>query len=556
MTEIKVPDIGDFRDVLVVEVPVKPGQRIEVDEPILMLESDKATLDVPSPLAGHVTEVLVTAGDRVSRGDPILRIDTPAQSAIPVPTSAATTNTAEADHTSLLVIGGGPGGYTAAFRAADLGRDVTLVDMRATLGGVCLNEGCIPSKALLHLAKIRTDAIEAAIHGLTFTEARIDLARVRDFKDGVVNQLTGGLAALARRRKVRIIQGSARFMSPHAVEITSDAGPARLTFDQAIIATGSLPARLPFLPDDPRIVDSTGTLALAHVPERLLVIGGGIIGLEMTQIYAALGSQIDIVEMATQIVPGADADIIAPLAKRLSAQVSAIRTGARVTAVEAGASLHVTIEDAHGMHQAEFDQILVAVGRRPNSAPVACEAAGITPDEAGFITTDRQMRTTQPHIFAIGDVAGIPMLAHKAVHEGKVAAEAACGEKSAFEPAGIPSVCYTDPEIAWVGLTGMQAKERGLRVRTGTFPWAASGRALSLGRDDGLTKLIVDAESGKLLGGAATGPGAGDIVAEIALALEMGADAEDLALTVHPHPTLSETVAFAAEAITGTLTDL
>lgn len=546
--DIPLPAIGDFTDVPVVEILVAPGDTIAENDSILVLESDKATLDVPSPVSGIVREVLVSLGAKVSAGAIILRIETE--------TVAAPPPAADADHSPLVVIGAGPGGYTAAFRAADLGREVTLIDPRATLGGVCLNVGCIPSKSLLHIAKVIDEAEAARDHGLGFAAPEIDLGKIRAFKDGVVGRLTSGLEGLARRRKVRVIRGTARFTGPNRLSIDTEAGPQSLGFDQAIIAVGSEPVRLPFLPDDPRIIDSTGALDLAEVPTRMLVIGGGIIGLEMAQIYHALGAGIEIVEATGQIIPGADKDIVAPLTRRLREKGIVIHTDTRVTAVTAGAQLEARFTGPKGDFSDSYDRILVAVGRRPNGDRIGAEQAGIAVSPQGFLAVDTQMRTSQPHIFAIGDVVGQPMLAHKATHEAKVAAEAACGETVAFEAGCIPSVAYTDPEIAWVGLTEAQAKQDGIRVGKASFPWMASGRALSMGRAEGLTKLLFDPDSGRVLGGAITGANAGDLIAEVALAIEMRADAHDIALTIHPHPTLSETVAFAAEAHLGTLTDL
>ncbi|MFV0513807.1 MAG: dihydrolipoyl dehydrogenase [Jhaorihella sp.] len=552
--DIRVPDIGDFSDVPIIEVLVAQGDTIAVDDAILTRESDKATIDVPSPVTGTVREVLVSVGDRVGEGHLVLRVETenafvPSEIASPV---AAATD----DHASLVVIGGGPGGYTAAFRAADLGRDVTLIDPRPTLGGVCLNVGCIPSKALLHIAKVVDEASAVRAHGVEFGPPRIELDRIRAFKDEVIERLTTGLGLLARRRKIRVIRGTASFAGLNSLTVLTDDGPRTIGFDQAIVAVGSSPVRLPFLPDDSRIIDSTGALELASVPERMLVVGGGIIGLEMAQVYHALGAQIDIVEAAEQIIPGADPDIVAPLVKRLAGKGLTIRTGTRVTGVVAGDRLTADFEGPNGTDTDSYDRILVAVGRQPNGHVVDPERAGIEVADQGFLPVDGQMRTCQPHIFAIGDVVGQPMLAHKAVHEAKVAAEAACGEKVAFEPACIPSVAYTDPEIAWVGLTEEAAKKQGIKVKAAGFPWVASGRALSMGRDDGRTKLVFEPESGRVLGGAIVGVNAGDLIAEIALAIEMGADAEDIGLTIHPHPTLSESVGFSAEAFLGTLTDL
>lgn len=566
-TDIKIPDIGDFGDVEIVEITVTIGDKISKDDPILMLESDKATLDIPSPFDGIVAEILVQEGDRVSEGSLVLRMDisgdvastteTSAQSsATPAPSTSSTASVKSENHSEILVIGAGPGGYTAAFRAADLGKKVTLVDPRATLGGVCLNVGCIPSKALLHIAKVKDEAEHAKSLGLGFSDPKVDLEKVRGFKSSVVARLTGGLSGLAKKRKVTVIRGTARFTGSNSVAITSDTGEIEQSFDKAIISVGSEPVSLPFLPEDPRIMDSTGALELDEIPKRLLVIGGGIIGLEMAQVYHSLGSNVQVVEMADQIIPGADKDIVTPLAKRIDKIYEAIHTKTRVTKVEASESLKVTLESESETTIKEFDRILVAVGRTPNGNKISAEEAGVTVEPTGFIPVNDQMQTEQSHIFAIGDVVGQPMLAHKAVHEGKTAAEAATGEKVAFDPKCIPSVAYTDPEVAWTGLTEKDAKEAGQKVKSSTFPWMASGRALSLDRDEGLTKLIFDPETGQVLGAGIVGQNAGDLIAEVSLAIEMGADAEDLGLTIHPHPTLSETVALSAEMFSGTITDL
>lgn len=554
--EILIPDIGDFKDVPVIEIPVAVGDVVTVDDPILMLESDKATLDIPSPAAGKIIEILVSVGDPVSQGSLVMRFESATQVSVQTEAIAASLTPPDqtADHADLVVIGAGPGGYTAAFHAADLGRNVTLIDSRATLGGVCLNVGCIPSKALLHLAQIRSEALKAPDHGLGIACTDIDLDKVRDFKDSVVDRLTTGLAGLAKRRKVQIIQGSATFISDKSLCIKTQQGETELSFDQAIIAVGSSPVKLPFLPDDPRIIDSTGALELEDVPNRLLIIGGGIIGLEMAQVYGALGSTIDIVEMADQIIPNADADIVKPLAKQLNDRYS-ILTRTKITQVCADTELTATFEGPDGSHSKKYDRILVAVGRTPNGNHVAPQNAGIEVTAPGFIPVSPQMRTSQHNIFAIGDVVGQPMLAHKATHEAKVAVQAACGEKVAFEPACIPSVAYTDPEIAWVGVTESEATFLGQEYKIGKFRWAASGRALSLGRDEGLTKIIIDQETEKVIGAGIAGPQAGDLIVEAGIAIEMGATAEDIASTIHPHPTLSETISFAAEDFLGTLVD-
>ena len=577
--EIRVPDLGSFADVPVIDVLVKPGDLVEVDTPLLTLETDKASMDVPSPVAGTVTEVLVGKGSRVSRGTAIVRIAaSPAEAAVipalaPAPAPAAAEVAAlpppaaapaaavvapEVDRrTRLLVLGAGPGGYTAAFRAADLGLEVTLVERWSSLGGVCLNVGCIPSKALLHAAKVIDEAASMAAHGIDFGPPSIDTDKLRAWKSGIVMKLTGGLKLLAKQRNVSVVQGTGRFVAPGVVEVTGESGTTRIGFEQCIVAAGSEPVRLPFLPDDPRVMDSTDALEIQDLPRRMLVIGGGIIGLEMACVYDALGVRVSVVEMTEQLMPGCDADLVRPLERRLRKRYEQILLGARVTAVSAGADgLTVSFEGPGVPAPQVYDKVLVAVGRRPNGRLVGAEAAGITVDERGFIPVDRQMRTNVPGIFAIGDLVGQPMLAHKATHEGKVAAEVAAGHKRAFDARVVPSVAYTDPEVAWVGLTEGEAKVRGIEFRKGMFPWAASGRALAQAREEGFTKLLFDPATNRVLGGGLVGPNAGELVAEIALAIEMGADAADISMTIHPHPTLSETVAFSAEAFEGTLTDL
>ncbi len=457
----------------------------------------------------------------------------------------------------LVVLGSGPGGYSAAFRAADLGLNVVLVERDETLGGVCLNVGCIPSKALLHAAKVIADARDMAAHGVHFGAPRIELDALRSWKGKVVGQLTKGLEGLAKQRKVEVVKGVGSFTSPHTLDVTGAQGTTTIEFKQAIIAAGSEPMRLPSMPDDPRVIDSTGALALPDIPARLLVIGGGIIGLEMATVYMELGAKVTVVELTPDLMPGADRDLVKPLEKRLKMGLAGIMTGIKVTKVEAGAhELTVHFEGAGAPATAAFDRVLVAVGRRPNGGSIGADKAGVVVDARGFIAVDKQMRTNVQHIFAIGDIVGQPMLAHKATHEGKVAAEVAAGHKAAFDARVIPSVAYTDPEVAWVGVTETEAKARGLNVEKGAFPWAASGRALSLGRSEGLTKLIIDPQDGRVIGAGIVGPGAGDLIAEVALAIEMGCDAEDISLTIHPHPTLSETVAMAAEMWSGTITDL
>lgn len=568
--DITVPDIGDFNDIEVIEVHIAPGDEVQQEDALITLESDKASMDVPAPMAGSVTDVYIKPGDRVSEGSAIIAlIPTEPPNAAEEPETAATSSpTAPApeaapsavktdSNTGLLVIGAGPGGYTAAFRAADLGLDVTLVERYSSLGGVCLNVGCIPSKALLHAAKVISEADSMAKHGIRFSNPEIDIDALRKWKDGIVKKLAGGLKSLAKQRNVKVVQGLARFDSDHSVCITADDGSeTTLGFKQAIIAAGSSSIRIPGLPEDPRIFDSTGALALNSVPARLLVIGGGIIGLEMATVYHQLGSKVTVVEMQQQLIPGADPDLVKPLSRMVSRQFEQVLTSTRVEKVTAGDSLNVSVSSDKGTQEMQFDAILVAVGRVPNAAALNAGAAGITIDDQGFIPVNKQQRCNVPHIFAIGDIVGQPMLAHKAVHEGKVAAEVAAGQKSGFEATVIPSVAYTDPEVAWVGLTELEAKAAGTAYEKGVFPWAASGRSLSLGRNEGLTKLLFDPVSKRLLGAGIVGPGAGELIAEAALAIEMGADAEDIALTIHPHPTLSETVAMAAEAFEGTITDL
>jgi dihydrolipoamide dehydrogenase len=559
--EVTVPDIGDFHNVPVIEVHVSPGDTVAAEDPLITLESDKATMDVPAPAAGTVTAVKVSVGDRVSEGHQIVDLRTgERQEPAPAPAPARPPSAARGDvHAEVLVLGAGPGGYTAAFRAADLGKQVVLVDRWPTLGGVCLNVGCIPSKALLHAARVIAETREMAEHGLSFGEPQVDLDKLRGWKDGVVKRLTGGLAGLAKQRKVTIVRGTGRFTSMNQVEVTADDGTTTtVSFEQAIIAAGSEAVRLPFVPhDDPRVIDSTGALDLTDVPQRLLVIGGGIIGLEMACVYHELGARITVVELMDQLIPGADKDIVNPLAKRIGARYDNIYLKTKVTSVEARPDgLAVSFDGAKAPESDTFDRVLVAVGRRPNGRSIGAENAGVLVDDRGFIPVDKQMRTNVPHIFAIGDIVGQPMLAHKATHEGRVAAQAAAGQPSYFDAKVIASVAYTDPEIAWVGITENEAKAAGIRYGKGVFPWAASGRSLSLGRDEGITKLLFDEATERLIGAGMVGPNAGELIAEAAHAIEMGADAADIALTIHPHPTLSETVGQAAEAFEGTITDL
>jgi dihydrolipoyl dehydrogenase len=568
--EVTVPDLGDFTDVPVTEVLVEPGDRVGPHNPVVTLESDKAVMEIPASQAGTVEEVTVRVGDRVRAGSILLFLrpeDAPtpspagptarvaAATPAPAPATASGPGDVRAD---VLVLGAGPGGYTAAFRAADLGKSVVLVDRWPALGGVCLNVGCIPSKALLHAAKVIAETREMAEHGLSFGEPSVDVDELRRWKDTVVGRLTGGLTGLARQRKVTTIRGSGRFTSPNQVQVElADGGTTTVDFEQAIIAAGSEPVRLPFIPhDDPRVLDSTGALELEVVPQRLLVLGGGIIGLEMATVYHQLGAEVTVVELMDQIIPGADKDLVQPLHKQISKAYAGVHLKTKVTAVEARQEGLVATLEGDTSITATFDRMLVAVGRRPNGPAIGAERAGVVVDERGFVPVDKQMRTNVSHIFAIGDVVGQPMLAHKATHEGKVAAEVTAGQNSYFDARVIPSVAYTDPEVAWVGVTEMEAKAAGIAYGKGVFPWAASGRALSIGRDEGFTKLLFDEASHRVIGAGVVGPSAGELIAELGLAIEMGADAADIGLTIHAHPTLSETVGMAAEAFEGTLTDL
>ena len=564
--KLTIPDLGDFKDVEVIEVLVAPGDTVAVEDPLITLETDKATMDVPAEQAGEVVSVDVSVGDRVSQGDAVVSIE-PSASDVPVEKIeeiqktaapeivADTPSTGDATHKAeLVVIGAGPGGYTAAFRAADLGMDVVLIERWPTLGGVCLNVGCIPSKALLHAAKVIDEAEAMAKHGVVFGKPRIDVLKLRDWKNEVVGKLTGGLSTMAKQRKVRVIEAQAQFESANRLRLDNDES---VDFEKCIIAAGSEPVMLPNLPDDPRIVDSTGALELAPLPKRLLVVGGGIIGLEMACVYAALGTEVSVVELMDSLMPGTDKDLLRPFLKVVKDRYDAIMTSTKVTGMRATVpGIEVAFEGDKAPSVGVYDRVLISVGRRANGDKLGAEKAGVQVDERGIISVDKQMRTNVPHIFAIGDLAGGPMLAHKATHEAKVAAEVAHGHKSFFDARTIPSVAYTDPEIAWVGLTEIEAKEQGIEYEKAQFPWAASGRALSIGRSEGFTKLLFDPKTDRVLGGAIVGPSAGDLIAEIGLAIEMGADATDIGLTIHPHPTLSETVAFTAEAFEGTLTDL
>ncbi|HKT30869.1 MAG TPA: dihydrolipoyl dehydrogenase [Gammaproteobacteria bacterium] len=598
IVEIKVPDIGNFKDVNVIEVLVKPGDKIEKEQGLITLETDKATMDVPAPAAGTVKAMKVKQGGKVSEGSLILTLETaevaaraasvspsPAKAegakkaspaspagAAPTPRSSFTQHAAPStQHISsaveysgkvdleceVLVLGSGPGGYTATFRAADLGKKVVLVERYQSLGGVCLNVGCIPSKALLHAAKLIEEAAEMSERGISFGKPEIDSKKLREWKNSVVGKLTGGLATLAKQRKVQVMQGVGRFLSPHHLSVEGKNGKQVLHFGQCIIAAGSQAAMLPGFPDDPRILDSTSALELEELPERMLVIGGGIIGLEMACVYDALGVKITVVELTDTLIPEADRDLVRVLQKRIEKRYEKILLGVKVAKLEATKTgIKASFDGKDAPAPQTYGRVLVAVGRRPNGKLIDADKAGVAVDARGFIPVDRQQHTNVPHIFAIGDIAGNPMLAHKASHEGKVAAEVAAGMQVANDARAIPSVAYTDPEVAWTGLTEKQAKEQGIEVGKGSFPWAASGRNLSLGRDDGLTKLLFDPQTHRILGAGIVGSNAGDLIAELALAIEMGCDAEDIGLTIHPHPTLSETIMFSAEAFEGTITDL
>jgi len=571
---VNVPDIGDFRDVDIIEILITPGDTVNIETPLITLETDKATMDVPCPVAGKVIEVLAQVGDQISKGDPVAIVASTNEptSLSPPPIGATPTKTPpeaaapesappliknDGADVDLVVLGSGPGGYTAAFRAADLGLKVALVERYPTLGGVCLNVGCIPSKALLHAARVIEETYEMRPHGIDFGEPAINLAQLREWKDKVVGQLTGGLASLAKKRRVEVITGIGEFASSHTISIRGPAGERTVGFSQAIIAAGSQAISLPGLPEDPRVIDSTGALALDHIPDHLLIIGGGIIGLELATVFRALGSQVSIVEMSSQLIPGTDSDLVKPLAKRLAKQCDSIYLNTRViSAHPQDDGLLVSFAGDNPPTETCYDTVLIAVGRTPNGHNINASAAGIGVDEQGFIAVDAQQRTNVAHIFAIGDIVGQPMLAHKATHQAKVAAEVAAGHKSAFEARVIPSVAYTDPEIAWVGLTETEAKNRNIEYEKGVFPWAASGRALALSRSEGFTKLLFEPVTQRILGAGIVGPNAGDLIAEIGLAIEMDCVAQDISLTVHPHPTLSETTAFAAEAFEGTITDL
>jgi dihydrolipoamide dehydrogenase len=581
LQEVKVPDIGDFKEVEVIEVMVEPGDTIKVDQSLVTVESDKASMEIPSSHAGVVKELKVKVGDKVAEGSLLLVLEAsagaaaapasapapaaaaPAQAAAPAPAPVAGSHAGKVDvECDMLVLGAGPGGYSAAFRAADLGMNTVLVERYSTLGGVCLNVGCIPSKALLHVAAVIDETASMAAHGVTFAKPQIDIDKLRGYKEQVIKKMTTGLAGMAKARKVSVVQGVGQFVSPNHLEVTAaDGSKKTVQFKQAIIAAGSSVVNLPFVPQDPRIVDSTGALELHQVPKKMLVIGGGIIGLEMATVYSTLGARIDVVEMMDGLMQGADRDMVKVWQKFNEKRFDKIMTKTKTVAVEAlKEGIKVTFESADPSVAAPepqlYDMVLVAVGRSPNGKKIAADKAGVAVTDRGFINVDAQMRTNVPHIFAIGDLVGQPMLAHKAVHEAHVAAEAAAGEKSFFDARVIPSVAYTDPEVAWVGITEDEAKAKGIKLEKGHFPWAASGRAVANGRDEGFTKLLFDAETHRIVGGGIVGTHAGDMIGEIALAIEMGADAVDIGKTIHPHPTLGESIGMAAEVFEGVCTDL
>ena len=572
--EVRVPDIGDFEDVPVIDVAIKSGDQVKPEDPLITLESDKASMEVPSPAAGTVKEVNVKIGDRVSEGSLILTLTTGVAAAAPAgppagkrPQPAQTPALTEARHEGaadmecdMLVLGAGPGGYSAAFRSADLGLTTVLVERYPTLGGVCLNVGCIPSKALLHMAAVMDEVKVMAAHGISYSAPQIDLAKLRSHKERVVGRLTGGLAGMAKARKVAVLEGIGSFLDPHHLEVVPKNGAGRkvVKFDRAIIAAGSQAIKLPFIPDDPRVVDSTRALELRQLPKSMLVIGGGIIGLEMATVYSTLGTRIDVVEMLDGLMTGADRDLVKVWEKKNASRFDKVMLKTKTVAAEAtsdGIKVRFEGEKAPADPQM-YEMVLVAVGRSPNGKNIDAEKAGVAVSERGFIPVDKQVRTNKPHIFAIGDIVGQPMLAHKAVHEGHVAAETAAGKNSLFEARQIPSVAYTDPEVAWAGLTEEQCKAQGIKYGKAVFPWAASGRAIANGRDEGFTKLLFDDSNHRLLGGGIVGTHAGDLIGEVCLAVEMGCDPVDIGKTIHPHPTLSESIGMAAEVFEGVCTDL
>jgi len=579
--QITVPDIGNFDSVEVIEVIVKIGDMIKKEDSLITVESDKASMDIPSTHEGKVTSINLKVGDKVKQGSNILVIelsestDKPqkvenkteiketAKKEVPPPgvfeTIAKKPDVTSTHETEVVVLGSGPGGYTAAFRAADLGKKVVLIERYSTLGGVCLNVGCIPSKALLHTAKVITDAEETAAHGVTFGEPHIDLEKIRNWKaHDVVGKLTQGLGAMAKQRQVSVVQGVGEFTTPYQIQVTKADGQIETVgFEHCIIAAGSQSTKFPGVQDDPRIMDSTGALELKDIPKRLLIVGGGIIGLEMGTVYDALGSRVSVVELSDGLMQGCDRDLVRPLQKRMEQRFEKIMLNTKVNTIEPKEDgIHVSFEFEGKLDSQVYDRVLIAIGRRPNGKVIKAELAGVNVTDQGFIPANKQMRTNVSHIFAIGDIVGQPMLAHKATHEGKVAAEVIAGHKVEFQAIAIPYVAYTDPEVAWAGMTETEAKLKNIEIEKASFPWAASGRALAMNRSEGTTKLIFDKETHRLIGAGITGIGAGELIAETVLAIEMGADAHDLGLTIHPHPTLSETVCFAAEVKEGTITDL
>jgi len=579
--QITVPDIGNFDSVEVIEVIVKIGDMIKKEDSLITVESDKASMDIPSTHEGKVTSINLKVGDKVKQGSNILVIELSESTDKPqkVETKTETKETAKKEaspqapseviakkpdvtsthETEVVVLGSGPGGYTAAFRAADLGKKVVLIERYSTLGGVCLNVGCIPSKALLHTAKVITDAEETAAHGVTFGEPHIDLEKIRNWKaQDVVGKLTQGLGAMAKQRQVTVIQGVGEFTTPHQIKVTKADGQIETVgFEHCIIAAGSQSTKFPGVQDDPRIMDSTGALELKDIPKRLLIVGGGIIGLEMGTVYDALGSRVSVVELSDGLMQGCDRDLVRPLQKRMEQRFEKIMLNTKVNIIEPKEDgIHVSFEFEGKLDSQVYDRVLIAIGRRPNGKVIKAELVGVNVTDQGFIPANKQMRTNVSHIFAIGDIVGQPMLAHKATHEGKVAAEVIAGHKVEFQAIAIPYVAYTDPEVAWAGMTETEAKLKNIEIEKASFPWAASGRALAMNRSEGTTKLIFDKETHRLIGAGITGIGAGELIAETVLAIEMGADAHDLGLTIHPHPTLSETICFAAEVKEGTITDL
>jgi dihydrolipoamide dehydrogenase len=576
LIEIKVPDVGDFKEVPVIEILVHPGDNVEKETSLITLETDKATIEIPAPQNGTVKEIKVKIGDTVSEGSIILTLepitdstdsppytkkDTKAEIAPPLasPTSTQSTSIPRGDiHADVAILGAGPGGYTAAFRAADLGKKVILIERYPVLGGVCLNVGCIPSKALLHMAKVVTDAEETIHAGVNFNTPKLELDKLRKWKESIIEKLTNGLTTLAKKRNVEVVQGNGKFITPNMISVNTPNGQKTVSFEYCVIAAGSSVVHPPgIIQNDPRIIDSTGALELEDIPKRMLIIGGGIIGLEMATIYDAFGSKVSVVEMKDQLISGADKDLIKPLYRRIKKRYEAIYLKTKVSEINPQKDgLKVTFEGEESPGTQTYDRILVAVGRRPNGHAIEAENAGVHVTKQGFIPVDNQLRTNVPNIFGIGDIVGEPMLAHKATHEGKLAAEIIAGQKAAFDGRTIPSVAYTDPEIAWMGLTEIEAKKQGIDYEKASFPWAASGRAIAMGRDEGMTKLLFDKNTRRLLGAGIVGINAGELISETVLALEMGTDMEDISLTIHPHPTLSETINFAAEIAEGSITDL